>query len=234
MVECGATKEDFVLCYILGMLLHTVLARHLQAIGTLFDCNAQAIAWINMAEDPGTPKQGTCLRSTSPKAYPGSGALRLEHQPHHPCPNLVQLSVQQVRMLHPRHKPPVLAPPHPLSTPLFQFPCPLWTPAMVHLKATTPTPVAVHPMASAPICCSQRNPLLMELLTTMDVGLWDVKADIGNCIQTQLGKSSCHSACLTMMITSGIGGILMGSLSTTKKSQSGFSIRICIRYPFRG
>jgi hypothetical protein len=35
------------------MRLHTVLARNLQAIETLFDCNTQPIAWINMAEDPG-------------------------------------------------------------------------------------------------------------------------------------------------------------------------------------
>ncbi len=57
MVECDVTKEEFIWCYTLGMRLHTAIAGHLQAIGTLFDCIVKPIPWIDMSQDPGAAKR---------------------------------------------------------------------------------------------------------------------------------------------------------------------------------
>ena len=53
MVENDVTKENFVWCYTVGLRLHTAIAGHLQSIGTLFDCIAKPIPWINIYLDPG-------------------------------------------------------------------------------------------------------------------------------------------------------------------------------------
>jgi hypothetical protein len=60
----------------------------------------------------------------------------------------------------------VLDPLHPLSTPLFQVSCHLWTPM---------TPVAVHLLANTPTYCSQRTP--PPYGTTHCHGCWTLGPD---------------------------------------------------------
>jgi hypothetical protein len=52
------------------MWLHTVVARQLQAIGTLFDCNAQPIPRINTSQDPGAADARNMFKKHIGKGLP--------------------------------------------------------------------------------------------------------------------------------------------------------------------
>ena len=70
MVECDVTKEDFIWCYTVGLRLHTAIAGHLQSIGTLFDCIAKPIPWINIYLDPGVAEARNMFERHIAKGLP--------------------------------------------------------------------------------------------------------------------------------------------------------------------
>ena len=70
MVENDVTKEDFIWCYTVGLRLHTAIAGHLQSIGTLFDCIAKPIPWINIYLDPGVAEARNMFERHIAKGLP--------------------------------------------------------------------------------------------------------------------------------------------------------------------
>ena len=70
MVEHDVTKEELTWCYTLGLRLHTAIAGHLQVIGTLFDCIAKPIPWIDIYRDPGAAEARNMFEKHIAKGLP--------------------------------------------------------------------------------------------------------------------------------------------------------------------